>query len=145
MFAVVSTSLAHAQTKIPSTSSAGLRLDILGLRSDQGQVACSLFNDAKAFPRDGDKVYREVWVPIQADHAVCVFNDIPAGKYAAVVFHDENGDRKFNQNILGIPKEGYGFSNDAKIGFGPPTFEAAELDYDGQSLTTVIHLRYGIM
>src|SRR5262245_31144674 len=77
MFAVVSASLAHAQTK-PSTSSAGLRIDILGLRSDQGQVACSLFNDAKAFPRDGDKVYREVWVPIQADHAVCMFNDIPA-------------------------------------------------------------------
>ena len=44
--------------------------------------------------------------------------------------------------MLGIPKEGYGFSNDAKAVLGAPSFSAASFPYDGRNLELTISLRY---
>jgi uncharacterized protein (DUF2141 family) len=52
----------------------------------------------------------------------CDFLDIPAGTYTLVIVHDENMSSKLDTNWLGIPTEGYGFSNDAKVMLGPPSF-----------------------
>lgn len=113
---------------------------MVGLRNDKGSVSCSLFNDSGAYPR-GDEL-REVWVPIHGDAAMCVFTGIPAGKYAVVVYHDENSNRHFDQNAFGMPLEGYGFSKNAAPLFDAPSFAAASFDYDGQHLYTVINIRY---
>ena len=98
---------------------------MIGLRNDAGQVGCSIFNDAQAFPRDDSKVLHHVWAPIHAGKAVCEFTGLAPGDYAAVVFHDENGDHEFNMNAFGMPMEGYGFSNDAAALFAPPDFKSA--------------------
>lgn len=52
-----------------------------------------------------------------------IFKDLPRGSYAVRYFHDENGNDELDTNILGIPKEGFGFSNDAFGRFGPKDFE----------------------
>ena len=62
-----------------------------------------------------------------------VFHDLPAGKYAVAAFHDENGNGKLDRNSLGIPTEGYGFSNDAQGTGGPPKFAQAAFDFDGKT------------
>ncbi len=129
----------------PPTKSAGspaLQIAVVGLRSDKGRVSCALFNDPKPFPRDGDGVFRQTWADIHGDSALCVFTDVPAGKYAAVVYHDENGNGHFDQNAFGMPLEGYGFSNNAAALFDTPSFTAASFDYGGQRLYTVIDIRY---
>jgi len=123
------------------SSGAVLRLEVVNLRNDHGQVGCSLFNDPTGFPRHGN-VFRHVWAPIHGDRAVCEFPGIPAGTYAAAVFHDENSDGKFNTNMFGMPLEGYGFSNDAPVRFGPPSFEAASFRYEGKTASDPIHIRY---
>lgn len=64
------------------------------------------------------------------------------GRYAAQVFYDENGNGKVDRALFGIPKEGVGFSNDAKIRLGPPKWEEAVFDYDGQDRTIRLRLRY---
>lgn len=70
-----------------------------------------------------------------------VVHDLPAGKYAIASFHDENDSGKLATNALGVPTEGYGFSNDAQGVAGPPKFAQAAFDYDGKSdQTIVIHL-----
>jgi uncharacterized protein (DUF2141 family) len=56
---------------------------------------------------------------------------LPAGSYAAQVFHDENDNHKVDRGLLGIPREGIGFSNDAPIRTGPPGFQEAEFKVDG--------------
>ena len=61
--------------------------------------------------------------------------------YGVAVFHDENGNRKFDENFLGIPKEGQGASNGAVGRHGPPIFDDARflLDEGTKSLTINLH------
>src|SRR3981189_3639196 len=117
--------IAAAQTPFATPSASPqnpLDIEVIGLRNDAGQVGCSLFNDAQAFPRDDSKVLQHVWAPIHTGKAICEFTGLAPGQYAAVVFHDENSDHEFNQNAFGMPMEGYGFSNDAASLFAPPDF-----------------------
>ncbi len=69
------------------------------------------------------------------------FQDIPPGEYAISVIHDANKNGKLDTNFLGIPKEGFGFSNDAMGKFGPPSFEKVRIKWSGQG-TVTINLRY---
>jgi uncharacterized protein (DUF2141 family) len=52
-----------------------------------------------------------------------VLKNLKPGNYAFKYFHDENDDEKLNTNFVGMPKEGFGFSNNAKGTFGIPAFE----------------------
>lgn len=141
---------ARAQSLAPSpapnadvgTSAGALEIEVIGLRNDSGQVGCSLFNDPSAFPRDDTRMVRHVWAPIQARKATCRFPGIAPGQYAAVVYHDENGNHEFDQNAFGMPEEGYGFSNDAAALFSPPDFQAAAFSYDGNHLYIIVNMRY---
>ena len=117
-----------------------LQVAVVGLRSDLGQVSCNLFTDARQYPRG--TAFKEVRTSIHKDSALCVFTDVPAGKYAIVVYHDENNNGHFDQNAFGMPMEGYGFSNNAAPLFDAPNFAAAAFDYDGRHLYTVIDIRY---
>jgi uncharacterized protein (DUF2141 family) len=119
-----------------------LDIEVIGLRNDSGEVGCSIFNDAQGFPRDDSKVLHHVWTPIRGGKATCEFTGLAPGQYAAVVFHDQNGDHEFNMNAFGMPKEGYGFSNDAAALFSPPSFQSAAFTYDGKRLYIVINIRY---
>lgn len=64
------------------------------------------------------------------------------GRYAAQVFYDQNGNGKVDRALFGVPKEGVGFSNDARIKLAPPKWEEAVFDYDGQEKTIRLKLRY---
>jgi uncharacterized protein (DUF2141 family) len=57
--------------------------------------------------------------------------EIPNGAYAISLFIDVNGNQEFDTNFLGLPKEQYGFSNNAMGTFGPPKFEPASFILDG--------------
>jgi len=81
-------------------------------------------------------------IKIRDAEARCDFLDIKPGTYALAVTHDENMNGKIDTNWLGVPKEGYGFSNDAKAMLGPPSFSAASFHYDGQDIEMTISLHY---
>jgi uncharacterized protein (DUF2141 family) len=81
-------------------------------------------------------------IKIRKTEARCDFEDIPPGTYAITVIHDENMDGKLDTNWLGIPKEGYGFSNDVKPLLGAPPFSAASFQHDGGTLDLTISLHY---
>ena len=71
-----------------------------------------------------------------------VFENIPNGKYAIMAYHDENNNGKLDTNFLGIPKEGYGFSNNAKGKFSAPSFEKASFDVINANLEQKINMIY---
>lgn len=81
-------------------------------------------------------------IKVRDTKARCDFLDIPRRNYALAVIHDENMDGELATNWLGVPKEGYGFSNDAKALMGAPSFEDASFNYDGQNLDMTIKLNY---
>jgi uncharacterized protein (DUF2141 family) len=75
------------------------------------------------------------------DTRVTVAN-LPTGRYAVQAFLDENGNGEVDRALFGIPKEGVGFSNDAKIRLGPPKFAEAVFAFDGNARTIRLNLRY---
>jgi uncharacterized protein (DUF2141 family) len=88
--------------------------------------------------------FRKIKLPIANRTATASFHDLPAGTYAVAILHDENDDQKMNNNFFGIPKEGYGFSNNVMGALGPPSFSRAAILFDGtQDLQVTIGARYG--
>ena len=55
--------------------------------------------------------------------------------------HDTNDNKELDSNLFGMPKEGFGFSNDAMGMFGPPDFKKASFEHDGEK-EVVIYLKY---
>ena len=121
----------------------GIHVEILGIRNNTGAVACALFEAPEGFPTEFMRFAANLMmVKVRVAKATCSFQQIPPGTYALAVIHDENRDGKLASDWMGLPKEGYGFSNDAKGTFGAPSFEAASFPYNGQSLQMTITLQY---
>jgi len=126
-----------------SPSCPGIHVTILNIRNSTGTVDCALFNSPAGFPVEVLRAAQNVMViKVRDTRARCDFLDIPPGTYALAVIHDENMNGELDTNWLGIPKEGYGFSNDAKALLGPPSFSAARFRYDGQDMELTISLHY---
>ncbi len=100
-----------------------LEVSISGIDSDKGKIFIALFSGADGFPEDSRKAFRTAKTQAIKGKTKVIFNDLPAGNYAIAVFHDENGDEKMNKNILGVPKEAYGFSNNVKNLLRAPYFK----------------------
>ncbi len=131
-------SAALAQAPCP-----GIHVKILDIRNSTGTVACALFESPAGFPIEFLHSATNVMViKIRATQARCDFEDIPPGTYALAVIHDENMNGKLDTGLLGVPTEGYGFSNDARAWFGAPSFAAASFPYDGRTLDLTISLHY---
>ncbi len=121
----------------------GIKLTITNLRNDKGFVLVSLFKEGEGFPDEGEKAFRKDKVTIINKRAVIIFPNLPTGSYAISILHDENNDLRMNKNALGIPKEGYGFSNNVTGAFGPPSYNRAKFRHLDNSLTQVaIRARY---
>ena len=98
-----------------SASCPGIHVQILNIRNSTGTVDCALFDAPSGFPIEVLRSATNVMViKVRHTQARCDFEDIPPGTYALTVIHDENMNGKLDTNRLGIPTEGYGFSNDAK-------------------------------
>jgi len=120
------------------SKAAGIKVEVTGFRNENGKLGCSLFKGPEGFPRDGSKVFRHMWAPIQGGRGECFFAGVPAGDYAVSVFHDENNNGKFDMNWMGMPLEGYGFSNNVKPILKAPSFDDCEFHYDGTSIKQIL-------
>ena len=130
--------VAVAQSPCPN-----IYVQIQNIRNSTGSIACALFESPEGFPNDYLHYATNIRViKIQSAHVSCRFSDLPSGTYAIGVVHDENMNGKLDTSSVGIPEEGYGFSNDAKALIGVPTFSAASFQYDGESLELTINIRY---
>ena len=118
------------------------------LNSDKGAVVLTLYSDSKkeAFPDKTENALCIKRIEIKDWEAQAICEAIPAGTYAASVWHDENDNKKFDKNLMGIPKEGYGFSNDAVTGghfhFRPPDFEDAAFMVGKDNMRIIINMKY---
>jgi uncharacterized protein (DUF2141 family) len=130
--------IAFAQSSCP-----GIHVKILSIRNSTGAVACALFESPDGFPTEFlQSATNIVMIKIKDAQARCDFEDIPPGTYALAVVHDENMNGKLDTNLLGVPTEGYGFSNDAKAFLSAPSFRAASFTYDGRNVEMTISLNY---
>jgi len=115
-------------------------VEIEGLRSSEGFILLSLFKDGKGYPDEPEKAFRKIKISIKDKQASADFADLPNGDYAIVVLHDENNNLKMDKN-LGIPNEGYGFSNNVMGLMGPPSFSKASFKHESKQVVE-IKMRY---
>ena len=117
-----------------------LRIEVGNVRGDKGRVHVDICTQAqflKDCPIASD-------APARTGVTVVTVAGLPPGRYAAQVFYDENANGKVDRALFGIPKEGVGFSNDAKIRWSPPKWDEAVFAFDGQDSTIHLKLRYFI-
>jgi uncharacterized protein (DUF2141 family) len=139
--AIAALALASTLTAGLAQPAGKLSITVTGARNSDGVVRCALFNSPVAFPKIGQE-WRGVIAPIRGGAATCLFSAVPAGTYAVAFFHAEHNETQLTTGLFGKPQQGYGFSNNAAGGFGPPNFSAAAFRYDGGSLALQGSLTY---
>lgn len=122
-------------------TAADLTIALRGLRNTQGYLRLSLYDRPETFLQSQGRIAR-LKVEVQASPMTVQFRDLLPGKYAVTVHHDEDGDGKLQRNFLGLPLEGYGFSNNASTMFGPPSFSATAILLGNEDTTITIVVRY---
>ncbi|MYE01735.1 MAG: DUF2141 domain-containing protein, partial [Alphaproteobacteria bacterium] len=101
-------------------SAADLVVRVEGVRSADGDIRVAVHRraDGVDFP-DSAGIVKAAMRPA-AEAGDLVFAGLAPGEYAIAAFHDEDRDGDLDTNLLGMPTEGYGFSNEARGAFGPP-------------------------
>lgn len=117
-------------------------VEVQGLRNDEGLVRVTLYDSASGFPNDLSKALDAKAVEIDAGSARIVFPRYSHGTYAVGIFHDENRNGVMDTNLIGVPREGYGASRDARGRLGPPRFQDAAFEHDGRETIVPVTMEY---
>ena len=120
--------------------SARIVVTIIGFESDAGQVMVALWDDPEHFPT-GENHVAALRAVIKDGSAQLEFVDVAPGEYALSVFHDENDNGELDTGFMGIPKEPFGASNDARGRFGPPKFDDARFPVDDGVVELTVNLQ----
>ena len=97
---------------------------VMGVRTEKGEVGCALFRSPVGFPGDTEKATAQMH-KASVGSVECKFENAAPGTYAVAVFHDLNGDRKVDKNMIGMPTEDWGVSNNVHPRFRTPRFDEA--------------------
>ncbi|MGC3943378.1 MAG: DUF2141 domain-containing protein [Chryseolinea sp.] len=116
-----------------------LIVKIQNLKNSNGDILIGLYDNPSNFPR---KVSTGKVVKVTEKEMEIEFQDLTPGDYAISVLHDENQNKDMDQGRLGIPKEGYGFSNDATGMMGPPSFRKARFHVPTGGSSITINMKY---
>lgn len=101
-----------------------LKIHVTGFRNARGRAGGTVFASPQGWPEETSRAVVHGGFPIENEQATELFQ-LPAGKYAIAVIHDENGNHKLDCGFLGIPKEGFGFANNPRVLMSAPSFQAA--------------------
>ena len=135
---------ARAQAAACEGAPAGTRLliEVTHVRAAAGKMVMTVYPDVPArFLAPRGKLAR-VRLPARAPVTGGCFELPGPGRYAVAVYHDSNGNDRFDRTLVGLPAEGYGFSNDAPTATGLPPFEAVRFAVKAGETTVRIALRY---
>ena len=113
-----------------------LEAAILNVKPGEGYLRVELHDSAATYlSRDELTPFRRVTIAADRERMILRFDSVPPGRYALSMYQDLNNNRKLDSNILGIPKEPFGFSNNHRVRFGPPSFAKASFE-----VTTDLHI-----
>lgn len=137
IFLSISITLTYSQSTDSLSGFGKLTVIIKGFENEIGNCRFALDNSEQVFEGE-DNVWIGKELPIINKEVIVTIDSLRYGEYAVRVFHDENEDDVVNTNILGIPTEDYGYSNDASGWFGPPSWEKAKFIFNKSEMTIYI-------
>ena len=114
------------------------KLYIQGIEDIEGEIRIAVFNSKEKYTKEPIHA-----IVLPADSSTIIWKQemLPSGEYAIAVYHDKNENGKIDTNLLGIPKENYGFSNNARGRFGPASWEDSMFIVDGNNFSTSIIIK----
>jgi len=136
----------HAAAESPACtghpSATRLYVDVDNVTSSDGLIAVTLYaDDASKFLAHHGSLYVGRVPAKSGTTTVCIY--VPAtGTYALAVYHDANANRKFDRTAIGLPAEGFGFSNNPRVFLGMPAWRSVRLAVPRGDMHTRIRLRY---
>ena len=125
---------------LSGAQAAELVVTVDGMRSTKGDIRLSIYDSAAQWP-DNAPPGRGGVEKVRGPTVVFRF-DLPPGVYAINGFHDENGTGKFETNFLGLPEEGYFFSNNVHPFLSAPSFASASFRLPPEGAAITIHVIY---
>ena len=116
-----------------------LTIRVQGIKNKKGTINIALFKSDTDFNQE--KFTYVSRTPADSN-GIIIFDKIDYGNYSVAVYHDENENQKLDRNFIGMPKEGYGFSNNVKGQFGPPGFKDTSVSMNQSETNLSIQLNY---
>ena len=113
-----------------------LSIHISGISKIKGSLFIAIFRPTDDFPVFG-KQFKGIVKEVEGKSQNYTFDDLPEGEYALAIYQDENRNKILDKNLLGIPTEIYGFSNNARRTFSAPSFQEAKFKLNRDLQQTV--------
>ena len=123
---------------VSTALAADLILKVQNVASAEGTLRVALYDSQQDF--DATRIYRALAHRASAGAMAVRLSDLPAGDYAVMLFHDQNGNEKLDTNLLGIPSEPWGASLQGKSVFGAPGWSDVMFTMAGENKTINIDL-----
>lgn len=123
-------------------SGSSIRVVIKGIKPVKGNIGLLVFSSKQGFPSDEKKAVKQSIISVTGATMEHVFEGLQPGRYAVAIIHDENFNKRLDTNFMGIPKEGYGVSNNIVNMFGPPGFDESSFSLKDGVFTTEIKVNY---
>jgi uncharacterized protein (DUF2141 family) len=119
-----------------------LQITVSGMRAAKGNITITLYPDDPAHFLDGKYKLDRQQLPVTLPVTSACFSIAAPGYYAVALFHDENDNHHLDTNALGIPTEGYGFSNNPTLYFGPPDLSRVRFSVHPGDNPVAIQMKY---
>jgi len=123
-----------------SESTGKLIVDISGFPSSDGFAMVALNNSKESYKGGEDAAIAKTKTLVVDQKAQVVFTNLPYGWYGVSLYHDENSNGEMDKNAMGIPREAYGFSNNAKGFFGKPAYKKVKFELNSAEKQIAIKL-----
>jgi uncharacterized protein (DUF2141 family) len=113
-------------------------LEITGILPAEGEIRIAMFASEEDYTKEP---VHAVVIPVDSTMVQWHLDSLPFGDYAIAVYHDKNTNGKLDTNLLGIPKERYGFSNNARGKFGPASWGDSKFEVGESQLIHHIEIK----
>jgi uncharacterized protein (DUF2141 family) len=117
-----------------------LDVEIEGMRNQRGQIHACLTRDPAHFP-DCRKDPSALRQSVAATSHHVQFSGFPPGTYALTILHDENSNGRMDK-VVGVPKEGFGFSKNPTVRFAPPSFDRVRMPLKHGHTDAKVRIQY---
>ncbi len=120
----------------PRILAADLKITIEDIVEQEGHIIIAVLSSEQQFGDEAAASASLITAPLGETTSITL-RDVNPGFYAIRVLHDVNGNNKMDTNFVGMPKEPWGFSNNAKGKFGPPKWSAARFEVKSDTQATI--------
>lgn len=117
-----------------------LTVTLMGITHDKGKVRVGLYDHSETFRKE-DRAFAFKDGPALPGRISVTFTDVPAGRYAVMAYHDEDGNGRLDRFLGMIPTEGYALSNNPEV-TGPPAFDECAFDIPTEGRTIEVNVKY---